>query len=60
MIADLLQHRHDLDVLQEAFGNLLPLGILRKVGEAEDLSFARQGKFWIESGPVDFVAQFNS
>ena len=55
-----LRHSKNLDVLQKAFRNFLALGIMREIGEAEYLAFARKWKLRIEGGPVDLIAQLDA
>jgi len=60
VIAYIFQHRHDLHVLQKTFGNLLPFGIVRKIGEAKNLSLAGQGKLCVEGSPIDLISQLDA
>src|ERR1700722_838682 len=60
MVTNLFEDRQNLNVLEKALRDLLALGIVGKILEAENLSLSGQRKLRIEGGPVDFVAQLDA
>jgi hypothetical protein len=60
VIAHIFQSLQNLDVLEKTLCNLLALRIVVEILEAENLALAGQRKFWIEGGPIDFVAEFDA
>jgi len=60
MVADIFQCRQNLDVLHKALRDLLALGIVGKIAEAEDFSLAGQRELRIERSPVDLIAELHA
>jgi hypothetical protein len=60
VVADLFEGLQNLDVLEKALRDLLALGIIGEILEAENFALAGQRKLWIESGPIDLVAEFDA
>ena len=60
MVADILENLKNFDVLKKALRDLLALGIMARILDAENLSLAGQRRLRIERGPVDLVAEFDA